>query len=132
MPFEKGKTPKGAKPFKPGQSGNPTGMIPGTQHRSTQLRKWVDIVVSDLIDPATGKAVKGTIEDKIDVAQIALALSGNTNAYNAIKEELYGKRMQRIEQTGVDGGPIRHVHDVSQLSDDELDRLIDGDSPANS
>lgn len=108
MPFEKGKSGNPDTQFRPGQSGNPSGKPPGTVSRATQLRKWVDLVVSDVKAP-DGSVVEGTVEDQLDVAQIAMALTGNTMAYNAIKEELYGKRMQQMIHTGEDGGPIQHM-----------------------
>lgn len=55
MPFKKGETPKGAKPFQKGQSGNPAGKAPGTRSLKTILRDILDTRLKNEPDlPAEG------------------------------------------------------------------------------
>lgn len=88
MPFEKGETPKGAKPFEKGKSGNPNG-------RPKKLPK-LDDLLSDIL---------GAEDDKDSEAYAILsrlvkdAISGNTKAAEIILDRAYGKSNQPIAHT---------------------------------
>lgn len=84
--------------FKPGKSGNPSGKLPGTKHRSTIVRRWME-TDEKITNPITLKEEKLTQEDIITLIQIKEARKGNTHAYHAIMDSMYGKPTQRNELT---------------------------------
>lgn len=89
MPFKKGVTPPGAKPFKKGQSGNPKG----------QPRKIprLDALLADVL---------GEEKDGIDAAKAILmalrakATKGDVRAAEVLLDRAYGKAKQYIENSG--------------------------------
>lgn len=94
--------PRG-RPFKPGQSGNPSGRPKDVGHVREIARKHTEAAISALVEiVANGKP---------DRARVAAA--------EAILDRGYGRPTQPIE-----GGdqPIR-FHDLSKLSRKELDQL---------
>ncbi len=76
--------------WRPGQSGNPSGREKGSKNRSTILKKWIESDCS-ITDPTTGKEIAGTIEDKIALALIGRAISGDVAAIREIYDSVYGK-----------------------------------------
>jgi CRISPR/Cas system CMR-associated protein Cmr5 small subunit len=88
MPFKKGETPKGAKVFKKGESGNPAGKPKGTKHGSTLLKELLALDNNEL---------------KMHLAQISKAIEKeDTNAYKAVLDRAFGTAVQHIEQTNID------------------------------
>ena len=71
--------PENIRPPKPGEVRNPKGKPPGTKNRSTILKKWIE-VATKLKNPVTGKDEFGTVEDKVTLALIARALTGDVQA----------------------------------------------------
>ena len=122
MPFKKGETPKGAKPFQAGQSGNPAGKPAGTPNRSTSARKWLATSYS-FDHPVTGKPQKGTIEDAATIAQVQKALDGDTGAYRELMDAAHGKVADIL--AGPDGGPVQVSHDLTGLSLEEKRTLLE-------
>jgi hypothetical protein len=95
MPFKKGETPKGAKPFQKGQSGNPNG----------QPRKLP--ALDKLLANVLGEEKDGVTQaEEILKALQKQAKSGNVRAAEVLLERAYGKNKQQHELTGIDGGPI--------------------------
>lgn len=89
MPFKKGVTPTGAKPFKKGQSGNPNG----APKKIPQLDKLLAEVLGeekDGIDAA--KAILMALRSK--------ATKGDVRAAEILLDRAYGKAKQTIENTG--------------------------------
>ena len=88
MPFEKGKTPKGAKPFKKGQSGNPNG-------RPKKLPQ-IDELLADVL---------GEEKDGIEAAKAILmalrakATKGDVRAAEVLLDRAYGKAKQSLDHT---------------------------------
>jgi hypothetical protein len=76
--------------WKPGQSGNPSGREKGSKNRSTILKKWIESDCS-ITDPITGDEITGKIEDKIALALIGRAISGDVAAIREIYDSVYGK-----------------------------------------
>jgi len=79
--------------WRPGQSGNPSGREKGSKNRSTILKKWIESDCS-ITDPTTGNEIAGSIEDKIALALIGKALTGDVAAIREVYDSIYGKTDQ--------------------------------------
>ncbi len=116
MPFQKGKTPKGAKPFKKGQSGNPKGREPGSQNRATVYKSLLETRI-DVADPRQkGKTLNVTLYEAAALGQIRSAMNGNTNAWKEIQDSLFGKQSNLNFNVNPD--------ELQNLTDAQLDELI--------
>src|SRR3974390_3037552 len=51
--------PKGGKPFKPGQSGNPNGRPKGSRNKSTLLREKIEQGIEAVLDVVQQQALAG-------------------------------------------------------------------------
>ncbi len=86
MAFKKGETPKGAKPFKPNQSGNPNG-------RPKKLPE-LDKLLADVL---------GEEKDGIEAAKVILmalrakATKGDVRAAEILLDRAYGKSKQAVD-----------------------------------
>ncbi len=99
--------------FTAGESGNPSGNHTGTKHRSTIVKKWIE-VESEFKNPISKTTQRMTVEDAMTLAMIgAVIAKQNVQAYNALKDEVYGKLTDKTE----------HSFDFSNLSDEELKQL---------
>lgn len=56
------------------------------------------------------------------------ATSKDARLQQAFMEWAYGKPPQDIRHGGEDGGPIRHLVNLADLSDDQLNRIKNGES----
>ena len=119
MPFEKGKTPEGAKPFVEGQSGNPNGRPKGSRNRSTLVEKWLKVKIKvPNLNTETGiktfESLKDelniTLEDAIILALIQKAQSGDVAAIKEIQDTLHGKITDKSEIEH--GGTIVSEHRI--------------------
>jgi hypothetical protein len=113
--FEKGKTPKGAKPFKKGQSGNPAGRPEGARNRSTVLKELLS-QNCDFTNPLTLKKETADFETQIMTALIVRARRGDVTAIREILDTVYGKQSNVNFNLTPD--------ELERLSDEELDSLI--------
>ena len=101
--FEKGKVPDGSTPFKPGQSGNPSG-------RPKKLPK-IDDLLQDIL---------GSEEDSSSEAHAILkslvtqAKKGNVKAAEILLDRAYGKAKQSIDHTTK--GESFNLKDLVQFS----------------
>jgi hypothetical protein len=86
MPFKKGETPKGAKPFQKGQSGNPNGQ----PKKIPELNKLLADVLSDEKDGI--EAAKAIL-----MALRAKATKGDVRAAEVLLDRAYGKAKQIID-----------------------------------
>jgi hypothetical protein len=82
--------PENIIPPKKGEIRNPKGKPVGTKNRATILKKWIELNTK-LKNPITGKDELGTVEDKVKLALISKALSGDVAAIKEIDDTLYGK-----------------------------------------
>lgn len=110
-------------PFKPGQSGNPAGMKPGTRHLSTLLRK----VLESGVDVEIGKRTI-TVNEAEVIRQLCRGVAkGNLNAIREVFDRVDGKATQPIEHSGKIA-----TGDLSAYSEEELlERLAELESEEN-
>lgn len=80
MPFEKGKVPKGAKPFKEGESGNPNG-------RPKKLPKLDEMLADVMGEEQNGMTAAIAILKKLRQKAIA----GDTKSAEILLDRSYGK-----------------------------------------
>lgn len=106
MPFEKGKTPEGAKPFVPGESGNPDGRPLGAKNRSTIARKVLEMkalfnadTFEKLQEQFPEITKESTAEEIMTIIQVSNAVSGCDKAYKAVMDSAYGAPTQEIGHT---------------------------------
>ena len=97
--------PQNIIPPKKGEVRNPKGRTIGSKNRSTLLKKWIEVAVK-LKHPETEEEISGTIEDKVALALVAKALTGDVQAIKEIQDTLYGKIPDKNELTGKNGKDI--------------------------
>ncbi len=109
MPFKKGETPKGAKPFKKGQSGNPNG-------RPCKLPDLDVLMAEVLSDEEEGKTAALRILNEL--RREALKGKGTTKlrAAEMLLDRGYGRPKQPNEFTGKDGEPIQVEQTLIQIA----------------
>ena len=109
MPFKKGETPKGAKPFKKGQSGNPNG-------RPCKLPDLDVLMAEVLSDEEEGKTAALRILNEL--RREALKGKGTTKlrAAEMLLDRGYGRPKQPTEFTGKDGEPIQVEQTLIQIA----------------
>lgn len=89
MPFKKGVTPPGAKPFVKGQSGNPAG-------RKKDIPELKQLLAEVLAEDKDGiSAAKAIL-----MALRAKATKGDVRAAELLLDRAYGKANQKIEHSG--------------------------------
>lgn len=86
MPFKKGVTPKGAKPFKKGQSGNPKGKPRKLPHLESLL---ADVLGEDKDGIEAAKAILMALRAK--------ATKGDVRAAEVLLDRAYGKVKQTVD-----------------------------------
>lgn len=91
--------------FKKGKSGNPAGRPPGVPNVKTRLQRFLNLVQNGK-NPVTGEQEEFTVAELMDLKQIAKALNGDLQSYNALMDRLEGKAPQAHEHSGPDKGPI--------------------------
>ena len=86
MTFKKGEIPKGAKPWKKGQTGNPNGQprkLPG-----------LDKILADVLGKE--KDGKTAVEEIIEALE-KQAKKGNIRAAEVLMDRAYGKSVEKLE-----------------------------------
>lgn len=80
-----------ALPWKPGQSGNPSGRKLGARNRKTVIMEALErIATFQKLDPVE-------LEDAIQAAGITKAIKGSYFHYEAISDGLYGKITDKMD-----------------------------------
>ncbi|MDP3078676.1 DUF5681 domain-containing protein [Bradyrhizobium sp.] len=107
MTFKKGETPKGAKPFTKGKSGNPDGRPPGSRSLRTILKEAIEIKRKSRTDPLNPDAAPRdmTIGEELVAKWVSLGLDGSERSLERMFEQLEGKAVQPI--SGPEGGPVQ-------------------------
>jgi len=98
MPFKKGETPEGAKPFEKGTSGNPNGRPP----KLPELDSLLAEVLSEEKDGVC--AAKAIL-----IALRAKATKGDIRAGEVLLNRGWGTVTQKFEHAGKDGEPLRVI-----------------------
>lgn len=88
--FEKGKIPKGAKPFKKGKSGNPKGRPP----KIPELVELVNKVLGEEKETTGGKI---TAMEAVVRGLLSKAVKGDVRAAEVLLNRAYGLPKQTIE-----------------------------------
>lgn len=86
------------KPFKKGQSGNPSGPAPGYKHRGAIYEKLLGIKTKVTLPDKTVEEL--TLYEAIALGQAQSAMKGNTNAWKEIQDSLHGKLTDKLEHDG--------------------------------
>lgn len=123
MPFKKGETPKGAKPFQKGQSGNPAGRPPGLRNMKTILRDILEVRLKNEPDPVIPEDARDmTVAEKLMLNWVSRGLAdADLKAIKDIFEAMEGKAHQAVTaetfnvNTDVDGAEVTKV--LGALSD---------------
>ena len=124
MPFEPGKTPEGAKPFKPGKSGNPKGRPKGARSLSTILREMLEEPIDIVVD---GKKERREFREVIIRKLLKKANDGDMRAIQEIFDRVEGKAQQNIDHT-TQGEKIADTRILEEKVNMALKILHDGDS----
>ena len=121
MPFEKGKIPEGAKPFKKGDERiNTDGRPTGSKNRATLVREIIQ-VVSNQKNELTGKEEPIEYQYAMVARLVKKVLDdGDVQAFRELMDSAYGKNadITEIDLTH------REQIDYSKLSDEALDEII--------
>jgi hypothetical protein len=111
MPFKKGVTPVGAKPFVKGQSGNPKGK----PRKIPELNKLLAEVLGDEKEGITAaQAILSALRSK--------AIKGDVRAAEVLLDRAYGKSKETLDVT-TNGESMNQKYDLSKLSDEALNEL---------
>lgn len=111
MPFKKGVTPPGAKPFVKGQSGNPKGK----PRKIPELNKLLAEVLGDEKEGITAaQAILSALRSK--------AIKGDVRAAEVLLDRAYGKSKETLDVT-TNGESMNQKYDLSKLSDAALNEL---------
>ena len=90
---------KDAKPFKPGQSGNPNGRPKGVPNAATRMKRFLELEINGK-NPITKEDEQFTVAELMDLKIIAKAMNGDLSAWEKINDRLEGKAKQTTEHTG--------------------------------
>ena len=89
---------KDAKPFKPGQSGNPNGRPKGVPNAATRMKRFLELEINGK-NPITKEEEQFTVAELMDLKIIAKAMNGDLSAWEKINDRLEGKPKQTAEFT---------------------------------
>ncbi len=84
------------KPYKKGESGNPSGKPKGTRNRSTIVREWME-AIERAKNPITGEVEELSQADIATLAVLKKARAGDVNAYRELMDSGYGKNPDIIQ-----------------------------------
>lgn len=110
MTFKKGVTPPGAKPFQPGQSGNPAGRPKGSVDIMTRVQRLLEgdadlpKALKEVIAARCGDDKKAL--DAIFISLLLEALQGDAKAAKELLDRGYGKVADKLEG----GDPDKPIH----------------------
>tara|TARA_B110000902_G_scaffold158813_2_gene182053 strand:+ start:10331 stop:10687 length:357 start_codon:yes stop_codon:yes gene_type:complete len=91
------------KPFKKGESGNPSGRPKGSKNRSTIMEKWLEVRRKQK-NPITGEMEWMTLEDSMTLSIIRKSIESDVPAYRACMDSRYGTAKDSLDITSEGGG----------------------------
>jgi hypothetical protein len=107
--YKRGENPnsrKNLKMFSTENQPESNGRPEGSRSRSTIAKKWLE-VESDFKNPMTKQTEKMSVEDAMTLSMISAVLTKqNVQAYNALKDEVYGKINDTLDIGNKDGQPF--------------------------
>lgn len=128
------KKPRG-RPFKPGQSGNPTGRPPGAEGLAKYLRKLTrrgKAGGDELYAIAMGTARRpdivilkdGSGGERVETVEKVPGFGESIAAWKVLFARMLGSETKFIEVSGPNGGPVTFdLKSLGKLSDDDLHQL---------
>jgi len=126
MPFKKGETPKGAKPFTSKNQPQNRGRKEGTLNRSTILRYWMDQPI-EVLNPISRKKQNGSVEDEVVLALVTKARQGDVPAIREVLDTLYGKLTDKNELSGSVDVNVPSVEELNKRFEERLKQVEDLD-----
>lgn len=117
-------------PWKPGQSGNPSGRPRGTENSATRLRRLLD-AVQTARHPVTKEMEDFTTLELMDAALIARAMKGDVVAYREVLDRLEGKVPQALKHEGMMQFQTVSASALSEKDEAALAALLQKLSPGN-
>jgi len=109
--------PENLKPWKKGQSGNPTGNKPGYKTAKTQFRKWLAVTTGKKHN-TTGEEMDGY--DAMILSLITGAIKGDRKAAAIVLDRLEGKPLQKFKDETED--PIKDA--VQDMDLEQVKELL--------
>jgi hypothetical protein len=118
MPFEKGKTPEGAIPFKKGQSGNLAGRPKGTRNLSTLLREMLEQEIT--VTTEDGKTERKKLQEVLVSKLIKKAVKKeDLRAIQEIFDRTEGKPAQMISVNTISPEEVRELFPFGKDEEDK-------------
>jgi hypothetical protein len=117
-PYQKGKLPKGMKPWKPGQSGNPKGKPRGTRHARTVLMEALGENSEVLLNKLMAVAKKGNVQ----ALRTALSPLLAPAADNVVRYK-WGSKLETLEEIVSEGKSILIAVSEGKLTPRECEYL---------
>jgi hypothetical protein len=99
------------RPCKKGQTNNPNGRPKGTKNIKTLLKKYLNMDIKEIND-LTGKEEQLTPQDKIVIKAIKQAMLGNDNARKFVRDTMYGRPKETVENIGPQKIIIEREHEI--------------------
>ena len=107
MPFEKGITPEGAKPFEPGESGNPNGrprkyvtLLKEQGYKLSEINDTIQVMMSMDMDELSNvyKNPKATVLEKTIANAMNKSLQkGSLYSLDTLLTRVYGKPKEQMD-----------------------------------
>jgi hypothetical protein len=107
MPFEKGITPEGAKPFEPGESGNPNGrprkyitLLKEQGYKLSEINDTIQVMMSMDMDELSDvyKNPKATVLEKTIANAMNKSLQkGSLYSLDTLLTRVYGKPKEQMD-----------------------------------
>ena len=91
-------------PWKPGESGNPSGR-PKKLPISGRYEALAELLLDEQLRSMLKLRKGSTYGDAVALGQYRAAIKGKSDAAREIREAVEGKATQRLELTGAGGGP---------------------------
>ena len=95
-------------PWKPGESGNPSGR-PKSRPISDRYQACAEKRLPEDLRMMLKLKKGATYGDAVALAQFRAAIKGKSDAAREVREAIEGKATQRLEHSGAEGKPMQFV-----------------------